>query len=110
MSDPNWESDLRSRLSTLQLTPAREAEIVEELSQHLDERYEELRESGMDDGRARSIALEELCEADTLARHMRRLRQSSAPVPIPQGAPKGRLLQDIWQDVRYAIRMLRKLG
>jgi predicted permease len=108
MSDPNWESDLRSRLSTLQLTPAREAEIVEELSQHLDERYEELRESGMDDGRARSIALEELCEADTLARHMRRLRQSSAPVPIPQGAPRGRLLQDIWQDVRYAIRMLRK--
>ena len=68
MSDPNWESDLRSRLSTLQLTPAREAEIVEELSQHLDERYEELRESGMDDGRVRSIALEELCEADTLAR------------------------------------------
>jgi predicted permease len=108
MSDPNWETDLRSRLSTLQRTPAREAEIIEELSQHLDERYQELRDSGMDEGRARSIALEELCESDTLARHMRRLRQSSAPVPIPQGAPKGRLLQDIWQDVRYAIRMLRQ--
>ena len=33
--------------------PAREAEIVEELSQHLDQRYEELRASGVSDAEAR---------------------------------------------------------
>ena len=38
---PEWDADLRARLAGLQLTPAREAEIIEELSQHLDDRYEE---------------------------------------------------------------------
>ena len=104
----DWTPDLRSRLSPLRLSPARETEIVEELSQHLDERYQELRNAGTGDAEARGLALEELCDADTLARHMRRLRQASAPLPIAQGAPRGRLIQDLWHDVRYALRMLRK--
>ena len=112
MRDPesriDWTPDLRSRLSTLRLSPARETEIVEELSQHLDERYQELRNAGTGEAEARGLALEELCDADTLARHMRRLRQASAPLPIAQGAPSGRLIQDLWHDVRYALRMLRK--
>ena len=43
---PDWAEQLRERLVGLQLTGAREAEIVEELSQHLDLRYEELRRDG----------------------------------------------------------------
>ena len=43
---PDWNQHLRPRLATLRLKPAREAEIVDELSQHLDERYEELRAGG----------------------------------------------------------------
>ena len=35
---PSWERHVRPRLSSLRLSPAREAEIVEELSQHLDDR------------------------------------------------------------------------
>ena len=42
----DWTPDLRARLAQLRLSPAREAEIVEELSQHLDDRYEELRAAG----------------------------------------------------------------
>lgn len=34
-----WSSALRERLSGLSLAPARELEIIEELSLHLDERY-----------------------------------------------------------------------
>ena len=52
---PDWTADLRARLAELRLTPAREAEIVEELSQHLDDRYEELRASGSSDTDARRI-------------------------------------------------------
>jgi predicted permease len=112
MRDPesriDWTLDLRSRLATLGLSPAREAEIVEELSQHLDERYQELRNAGTGEAEARGLALDELCDADTLARHMRRLRQASASLPVAQGAPRARLIQDLWHDVRYALRMLRK--
>jgi hypothetical protein len=46
---PDWSQDLRSRLAGLRLSAAREAEIVEELSHHLDIRYEELRAAGATD-------------------------------------------------------------
>jgi putative ABC transport system permease protein len=39
---PDWQGEIRHRLAGLKLAPVREAEIVEELSQHLDDRYEEL--------------------------------------------------------------------
>jgi hypothetical protein len=38
-----WVEQVRPRLAVLRLHPARETEIVEELSQHLDQRYDELR-------------------------------------------------------------------
>ena len=39
---PDWRHDVRARLSSLRLSATREAEIVDELSQHLDDRYWEL--------------------------------------------------------------------
>jgi putative ABC transport system permease protein len=103
-----WTADLRARLATLRLDPAREAEIVEELSLHLDERYAALRRGGADDAEARRVALDELRGPDTLARFMRPLRQSRVPEPIAIGTPPRRLLRDFGQDIRYAARMLRK--
>ena len=43
---PDWRQALRSQLDHLRLSPEREAEIIEEVSQHLDERYEDIRRSG----------------------------------------------------------------
>jgi hypothetical protein len=39
---PQWKSEIRSRLADLQLEPPREAAIVEELAQYLDDHYVEL--------------------------------------------------------------------
>jgi hypothetical protein len=39
---PDWKPEIRRRLANLQLPPTREAAIVEELAQHLDESYAEL--------------------------------------------------------------------
>ena len=50
---PDWNSALTSRLRPLSLTPAREREIIEELSQHLDDRYRELRSAGSPHDEAR---------------------------------------------------------
>ena len=105
---PDWTEHLRPRLAALRLSPAREAEIIEELSQHLDERFDELRANGESEDGALRLAIEELLEPDTLARYMRPLRQAQLPPPVTPGGQRQFLVGDLWQDVRYAARMLRK--
>ena len=39
---PDWTPEIRARLSSVPLAPTREAEIIEELSQHLDDRWRDL--------------------------------------------------------------------
>jgi len=43
---PDWKPEIRQRLAGLQLAPTREAAVVEELAQHLDDYYAELLASG----------------------------------------------------------------
>jgi putative ABC transport system permease protein len=102
---PEWIEHLRPRLAKLRLSPEREAEIIEELSQHLDERYDEMRSAGTNHAEARRLSIEELLEPEALAEYMRPLRQASSPQPV---APGAFLLRGLWQDLRYAARMLRK--
>ena len=111
MPDParrDWAQDVRPRLSPLRLSPTRENEIVEELSQHLEDRWRELVAGGAPEDEATRLALAEFREGNLLAQYMAPLRQSHAPAPIALGAPAGHTLRDIWQDLRYATRMLRK--
>ncbi len=108
-SENGWAAELRSRLARLRLDPAREAEIVEELSEHLDARYEELRAAGEQEEDARRQALEDLREPGALAGHMRSLRQARVPPPIAPGTPPtGFVLRDACQDLRYATRLIYK--
>ena len=39
---PEWKDEVRKQLTGLNLPPAREAEIIEELSDHLESLYEEI--------------------------------------------------------------------
>ncbi|MBO0862237.1 MAG: ABC transporter permease [Chloracidobacterium sp.] len=103
---PDWTQHVRPRLSGLRLSPTREAEIVEELSQHLEDRYRELIASGMSPDEATREALADFREGDLLARHMAPLRQANTLAPITPGAPGGHLFSDLWQDLRYAARGL----
>ena len=107
-SPASWTAHLRLRLANLRLSPAREAEIIEELSQHLDARYEELIATGVSQDEARRLALEELREPETLAHSMRPLRQANVPPPVTPGVRRRFAVADLWQDVRYAARVLRK--
>ena len=43
---PEWKQLVRERLQGLKLDGAREVEIVDELSQHLEDRYDALRSTG----------------------------------------------------------------
>jgi putative ABC transport system permease protein len=68
---PDWKQEVQSRLRGLRLKPAREAEIVEELSQHLEDRYEEAQRGGATEAEAYQAALLELTESDLLAQELR---------------------------------------
>lgn len=104
---PDWTEYLRPRLNHLDLRGEREVEIIEELSQHLDERYEELRGAGSSETDARRIAMDELLDPDTLIEDLQPLRQAHAKVPPVPGASRGSVLADLWADLRYSIRTLR---
>ena len=105
-SMPEWTRHVRPRLSSLHLTPAREAEIVEELSQHLDDRWRELVSGGASEDEATRLALAEFRDGNLLARFMAPLKQAQASRPVTPGAPPtGHVLRDLGQDLRYAWRL-----
>jgi putative ABC transport system permease protein len=95
-------------LSTLRLSPARENEIVEELSQHLEDRCQELIAGGTPDDDAARLALAEFRDGNLLAEYLAPLQQARAMAPIASGTPGGHMCRGVWQDLRYATRVLRK--
>ena len=105
---PDWAQQVRPRLSSLRLSPTREHEIVDELSQHLEDRWRELVAGGASEIDATRLALAEFREGNLLAKYMAPLRQAQTPPAITPGAPTGHVLRDVWQDLRYATRTLRK--
>ncbi len=106
---PDWKPEIRQRLAGLKLEPAREAAIVEELAQHLDDCYAELVTSGAAPAEAYRQTLSELLGSDLLARELRRVERRVAPEPIALGTNKRRnMIADFWQDLRYAARTLWK--
>ncbi len=106
---PEWKEEIRQRLASLKLEPAREAEIVEELSQHLDDCYDETLARGATPAEAYRAALAELSEDETLQRELRRVERQIASEPIVLGTNRRKnMIADIWQDLRYGARMLVK--
>ena len=103
-----WAREVRARLSPLRLSPTRETEIVDELSQHLEDRYRELIATGASPEDATRLALADFRSGNVLAQQMTSLRQAHAGSPVTLGAPTGSVLSDLWQDVRYAARILWK--
>src|SRR5262245_55394384 len=105
---PEWTTHLRPRLARLRLSPAREADIIEELSQHLEQRCAALRAAGTGEADAERLAIEELLEPETFDRHMRSLGEAHATPPVTPGAQTGSAFGDLRQDLGYATRMLWK--
>jgi predicted permease len=106
---PDWNEPIRKQLADLNLAPAREAEIIEELAQHAEDRYRELQSGGATDEEARRIALDEVGGHQSLASELRAVERANAPEPVVfGGAGKARFLSGLRQDLRYGFRTLRK--
>ena len=63
---PDWRAIIRRRLAGLEIRPVDEMDIVEELAQHVEDRYDDLRRGGASEGEALGASLEEL-DGETLA-------------------------------------------
>ncbi|MET0624255.1 MAG: ABC transporter permease, partial [Pyrinomonadaceae bacterium] len=106
---PDWKQEVSARLSGLKLKPTREAEIVEELSQHLEDRYEQALAGGASEVEARRAVLQELTEGDLLAQGLGRVERPVRREPVAFGSPRRMgMLGDFGQDLRYGLRALWK--
>src|SRR5688572_13435785 len=104
----DWQSEVRARLAPLNLKPEREADIVDEIAQHLAERYREAISAGESPDEATRLALAEFHAGNVLAQRIAALRQAHAPAAVTLGASTGHLLADLKQDLRYAFRSFAK--
>jgi putative ABC transport system permease protein len=101
---PDWTSIVRRRLASVPLDGAREAEIVDELAQHLEDRYRELRARGATDADAERAVRDELEGSAPISQGLRRIE----PRPVePPPAGRARLVATLIGDLRYAVRTLR---
>src|SRR5207249_10775283 len=102
---PDFKIEIRARLAELSLSPVREVEIVEELSQHLEEEYERALSCGASEDEARQQALEQLNARDLLCRELKHVERRVPHNPVTFGAEgKINLFTDPRQDLRYCLR------
>ncbi len=117
--------EVRRRLAAAGLDPATEQDVVEELAQHLDDRYRELRAEGLTRDEARDAILRELDANELLGRDVGDLKarrtssNSLEPVRTPSNhlepsrtcsnlLEPARMFSNLLQDVRFGLRLMRK--
>ena len=105
---PDWSKEIAKRLSSLELESAHENEIIEELSQHLDDRYQELISSGATDEDARRDVLMELNYEDLLTHERPRVIRETPREPAAPGSTGHGFFASLGQDLHYALRQLQR--
>ena len=105
----DWKSLIRERLAPLRLRPGTEADFVEELAQHLEDRYREALSGGTNEQDAYQTAISELDDMYPLAEGLERNQRMPKYDGVPAGdAGLGNWMQDCWRDLRYAVRTMWK--
>jgi putative ABC transport system permease protein len=106
---PDWKAEIKQRLAKLVLEPTREAAIVEELAQHLEDRYAESLAGGMAPAEAERRTRAELSGNELLARELRRVERQIPQEHVVIGTNRRmKMIVDLRQDLRYGARMLLK--
>ena len=103
----NFRQYVRAHLPPLNVSPERETEIVEELAVQLETTYERARANGAGDADAMQRAAAEIPDWQALAKTLERIERPAAPSPVA-GAGSGGVMTGLSQDLRYAVRALRR--
>src|SRR5712692_1762500 len=105
----DWKSLVRQRLTALCLTPAAESDLTEELAQHLENQYRELRSGASSEEDAYQKALSELDDLYPLKAGLERSQRMAKYDAVPAGDVRpGNFVEDLWRDLCYAARTMRK--
>src|SRR6184192_1627403 len=106
---PDFRSEIRARLASLGLSPARELEIADELTQHFEDEYEHALSRGVSEDEAERAVLADLKVPNLLGRELKRVERPVPKNPVAMGTQaKSNMIGDLGQDVRYGLRMLAK--
>ena len=106
---PDWKDEIRQRLTRANLSPERELEIIEELSQHLEEEYDRALSHGASEEEARAEALANLEIHPSLGSELENAAgRAPRKPPLLGKRPGSSFFADVLQDVRYGLRMLAK--
>lgn len=103
---PDFCRLIRERLCNSSLAPQIEAGVVEELAQHLGDRYDSLRSSGATEAEALAAVMADLNQRD-LTDELNRIG-AVWKEPVPLGTTtRTQFWSSLLQDLRYALRTLR---
>src|SRR3984885_12645122 len=102
----NWKNLVRERLLPLNLNAAAESGLTEEIAQHLEDRYLELQSGGASEDDAYRRALSELDDMYPMRIGLAKNQQMAKHEPVPGEVSRGNFLDDLWRDLRYAVRTM----
>jgi predicted permease len=102
----DWRKEIQPFLEGLKLDPTRELEIIEELNQHLNDKYDELLKGGYSPEEAHKSVVEDL-SGGKLAEELKRILRAKPPQVVLGEQQKENWLSGIGKDLRYGLRLLR---
>jgi hypothetical protein len=106
---PDWKNLVRERLAPLHLNASAELDFTEEFAQHLEDRYRELRSGGASEEEAYQKTISELDDMYPLRAELERSQRMAKYDAVPAGDVRpGNFMEDLWRDLRYAVRTMRK--
>src|SRR5258708_167006 len=106
---PDWKCLVRERIAPLCMKSTAESALAEELAQHLEDHYRELVSGGASEEEASQDAVSELDDMYPLQAELERSQRMAKYDAVPAGDIKpGNFMEDLWRDLRYAVRTMRK--
>src|SRR5579863_7672486 len=101
----DWSKEIEDAIAPLNLSAAREAEVVEELSQHLNDRYDELLVAGVGEEQAYRILMQDFSDGKLVAGLKATIHAVLPPLPVGR-EEREKFFAGIRNDLRYGARLL----